>query len=81
MHEGIEDVYDQFEITRQRIRDIEKRALRKLKTNQAPETPLKCSFCGKEKCEVKKLVESRTSPGVYICDECVRISLELIRDD
>lgn len=36
-----------------------------------------CSFCGKSEGSVKRLV---AGPGVYICDECVEICLEIIED-
>ena len=34
---------------------------------------LKCSFCGKSQKQVKKLI---AGPGVYICDECIDLSLQ-----
>ncbi|MDZ4200382.1 MAG: ATP-dependent Clp protease ATP-binding subunit ClpX, partial [Kiritimatiellia bacterium] len=37
----------------------------------------RCSFCGKPQNEVERLV---TGPGVFICDECVRICHQLISD-
>ena len=39
---------------------------------------LKCSFCGKSKQQVGKLI---AGPGVYICDECVEFCNEIIRED
>ncbi|MBE7011057.1 MAG: ATP-dependent Clp protease ATP-binding subunit ClpX [Ruminococcaceae bacterium] len=38
----------------------------------------RCSFCGKTEEQVKKLIEG---PGVYICNECVELCLELFEDD
>ncbi len=38
----------------------------------------RCSFCGKSEDQVKKLIEG---PGVYICNECVELCLELFEDD
>lgn len=35
----------------------------------------RCSFCGKSEAMVHKLIEG---PGVFICDECVSLCLELI---
>ena len=34
-----------------------------------PSEDLECSFCGKDRIEVAKLI---AGPGVYICDQCVR---------
>lgn len=39
---------------------------------------LKCSFCGKPQSQVKRLV---AGSGVYICDECVHLCLDIINDD
>ena len=39
---------------------------------------LKCSFCSKPQDEVKKLV---AGPGVYICDECVALCIEIIEEE
>ena len=39
---------------------------------------LRCSFCGKTQDEVKKLI---AGPGVYICDECIRLCDEIIAED
>jgi ClpX C4-type zinc finger len=37
-----------------------------------------CSFCGKTQRQVKKLI---AGPGVYICDECVELAVEIIQED
>ena len=39
---------------------------------------LRCPFCGKTQDEVKKLI---AGPGVYICDECIRLCDEIIAED
>lgn len=39
---------------------------------------LRCSFCGKNQNEVKKLI---AGPMVYICDECVGLCNEIIEED
>lgn len=39
---------------------------------------LKCNFCGKSQKQVKKLI---AGPGVYICDECIELCLEIIDDE
>ncbi len=36
---------------------------------------LKCSFCGKSVSQVKKLI---AGPGVYICNECVDLCMDLL---
>lgn len=39
---------------------------------------MKCSFCGKTQDQVRKLV---AGPGVYICDECVRLCNEIVEEE
>lgn len=39
---------------------------------------LKCSFCGKNQDQVRKLV---AGPGVYICDECIELCNEIIEEE
>ncbi len=39
---------------------------------------LKCSFCGKPQAEVRRLI---AGPGVYICDECIELCMDIIKDD
>jgi ATP-dependent Clp protease ATP-binding subunit ClpX len=38
----------------------------------------RCSFCGKGQDQVRKLI---AGPGVFICDQCVELCNEVIRDD
>lgn len=38
---------------------------------------LRCSFCGKPQSQVTRLV---AGPGVYICDECIQVCLDIIND-
>ncbi len=38
--------------------------------------PLKCSFCGRDKSQVKELI---AGPGVYICADCVELCNQIIR--
>ena len=40
--------------------------------------PLYCSFCGKSQHEVKKLI---AGPTVFICDECVELCMDIIREE
>jgi ATP-dependent Clp protease ATP-binding subunit ClpX len=40
--------------------------------------PLFCSFCGKSQSEVRKLI---AGPSVYICDECVDLCNDIIREE
>ena len=40
---------------------------------------LHCSFCGKSQKEIKKLIAGATD-DVYICNLCVDICVEIIRD-
>ena len=37
-----------------------------------------CSFCGKNQKEVKKLI---AGPTVFICDECVELCMDIIKED
>lgn len=37
-----------------------------------------CSFCGKSQNEVRKLI---AGPSVYVCDECVELCNDIIRDE
>ncbi|MEO0712832.1 MAG: ATP-dependent Clp protease ATP-binding subunit ClpX, partial [Pseudomonadota bacterium] len=39
---------------------------------------LYCSFCGKSQHEVKKLI---AGPTVFICDECVELCMDIIREE
>lgn len=39
---------------------------------------LKCSFCGKNQEQVKRLI---AGPGAYICDECIELCSEIIEDE
>lgn len=39
---------------------------------------LKCSFCGKNQEQVKRLI---AGPGVYICDECIELCSEIITEE
>ncbi len=39
---------------------------------------LKCSFCGKNQEQVKRLI---AGPNVYICDECVDLCEEIIKEE
>ncbi|MCX7896628.1 MAG: ATP-dependent Clp protease ATP-binding subunit ClpX [Rhodocyclaceae bacterium] len=45
---------------------------------RSQEKLLYCSFCGKSQHEVKKLI---AGPSVFICDECIDLCNEIIRDD
>ena len=42
------------------------------------EQNIHCSFCGKSQDEVKKIV---AGPGVYICNECVELCSEIIKQE
>lgn len=42
------------------------------------EKQYKCSFCGKSQDEVKRII---AGPGVYICDECVSVCSEIIKEE
>ena len=38
---------------------------------------LLCTFCGRKKGQIRSLV---AGPGVYICDECVAISVRVLNE-
>ncbi len=48
------------------------------KKGASTEKPLYCSFCGKSQHEVKKLI---AGPSVFICDECIDLCNDIIRDE
>ena len=37
-----------------------------------------CSFCGKNQKEVKKLI---AGPTVFVCDECIELCMDIIKED
>ncbi len=39
---------------------------------------LTCNFCGKHREEVEKLI---AGPNVYICDECIKLSYDIVKED
>ncbi len=43
-----------------------------------PANPIRCSFCGKEQGQVRKLVKGPTN--TYICDECVAACVEILEE-
>jgi hypothetical protein len=48
------------------------------KKGSSGEKTLYCSFCGKSQHEVKKLI---AGPSVFICDECIELCNDIIRDE
>jgi len=46
--------------------------------NEDPKGPLYCSFCGKSQHEVRKLI---AGPSVFICDECVDLCTDIIKEE
>lgn len=42
------------------------------------DAPLACSFCGKDKDAVEKLI---AGPGVYICNQCIDLCNEIILEE
>jgi hypothetical protein len=47
-------------------------------TKHADGEVLRCSFCHKTQHEVRKLI---AGPTVFICDECVEVCNDIIKDD
>ena len=48
------------------------------KTDKTDKNDLYCSFCGKSQHEVKKLI---AGPTVFICDECVELCMDIIKEE
>jgi len=48
------------------------------KNSKDDEKLLYCSFCGKSQNEVRKLI---AGPSVYVCDECVELCNDIIKDE
>jgi ATP-dependent Clp protease ATP-binding subunit ClpX len=48
------------------------------KTEDGEKSTLFCSFCGKSQHEVRKLI---AGPTVFICDECVELCMDIIREE
>jgi ATP-dependent Clp protease ATP-binding subunit ClpX len=48
------------------------------KTGGESKNTLYCSFCGKSQHEVRKLI---AGPTVFICDECVELCMDIIREE
>ncbi|MEQ1930194.1 MAG: ATP-dependent Clp protease ATP-binding subunit ClpX [Parvularculaceae bacterium] len=48
------------------------------KTGGDGKNTLYCSFCGKSQHEVRKLI---AGPTVFICDECVELCMDIIREE
>ena len=46
--------------------------------NSSSKETLKCSFCGKSQKQVIKLI---AGPGVYICDECIDLCVEIVEEE
>jgi ATP-dependent Clp protease ATP-binding subunit ClpX len=47
-------------------------------SNKDSKNTLYCSFCGKSQHEVRKLI---AGPTVFICDECVELCMDIIREE
>ena len=47
-------------------------------SNSESKNTLYCSFCGKSQHEVRKLI---AGPTVFICDECVELCMDIIREE
>ena len=76
---NLEEVGMQFDATRERIKKIEEKALRILRAQRGGEFETYCSFCGRSKDEVERLIASETA-AAFICGECVKISMALLNE-
>ncbi len=52
--------------------------MNKSTSNSDSKNTLYCSFCGKSQHEVRKLI---AGPTVFICDECVELCMDIIREE
>ena len=79
----LEEIGKQFDITRERIREIERKALAKLRNkrgqNKSSTTPKRCSFCESTLEQTDKYVESKT--GVFICRNCLDLCSKMLDED
>jgi Sigma-70, region 4/ClpX C4-type zinc finger len=74
---SLEDIGRQFDETRKRIKEIEEKALKKLKAKRDKKQNQNCSFCGKSVSDVKRIIKSEIS-NVYIYDECIKTCGDLL---
>ena len=49
--------------------------------DESQEGPESCSFCHKPRREIMKLIAPQGVEGVYICDECVGLCVEILAAD
>ncbi len=59
-------------------RDTHRNPPRAPRDQTMPPSPIRCSFCGKEQGQVRKLVKGPTN--TYICDECVAACVEILEE-
>lgn len=48
------------------------------KSTEESRPVLVCSFCGKTRGEVRQLIRANADGAIAICDECVRLSCEIV---
>jgi len=70
---SMREIADALEISHQRVHQIIEATggTGGWKSRKSPATGLKCSFCGRSKDDVAKLI---AGPGVYICERCVGLA-------
>ncbi|MGZ8257129.1 MAG: ATP-dependent Clp protease ATP-binding subunit ClpX [Gallionella sp.] len=49
--------------------------------NNTGEKLLYCSFCNKSQHEVKKLIAGSSVPPVFVCDECITLCNDIMKDE
>ena len=76
---SIEEVNKQFDVVRERIQQIEEKALNKLARKKELEALPKCSFCKLRSDQVKKLIAAPDS-DVFICDGCIGECLQVLEE-
>lgn len=73
----LQEIAFQFDVTRERIEQIEEKALKKLARKKELEALPKCSFCKLRSDQVNRLIAAPDS-DVFICDGCVKECLKVL---
>lgn len=72
-----DEVSAQFEVVRERIKQIEEKALKKPALKNEFDALPKCSFCKLRSNQVNRLISAPDSDA-YICDACINECLKML---
>jgi len=81
----LKEIGNKFDVTRERIKEIENKALKKLSKSRGEKQPIKkskvdeCSFCGIELSSTVKYVKGKS--GVFICASCLGACGKILEED